>query len=38
MKFIHLDCMKKWIKSKLTYEKKENVISIKWKSFECELC
>ena len=38
MKYIHLDCLKKWIKSKLTYDEKENVTSIIWKNFECELC
>ena len=38
MRYIHLDCLKKWISSKLTYEIKPNITSISWKTFECELC
>jgi len=38
MKFIHLECLKKWISSKLIYENKTNITSISWKTFECELC
>lgn len=38
MRYIHLDCLKKWIRAKLTYDEKEFVTSIAWKNFECELC
>ena len=38
MRFIHLDCLKKWIGSKLTYDNKPNIVSISWTTFECELC
>lgn len=42
MKFIHLECLKKWIISKLNIEEdyylNKNVISILWENFKCELC
>ena len=42
MKYIHLQCLKRWVRSKvkpLTNEKmKECLESFIWKTFECEVC
>lgn len=38
MKFIHLECLKSWIKQRVTITQKQNSINIYWKSLSCELC
>lgn len=37
MKFIHLKCLNKWMKSKMNTDN-YNCITLLWKNFECELC
>lgn len=38
IKFIHVTCIKLWLKSKTRVSKNNNSISYKIKNFECELC
>ena len=38
MKHIHINCLRKWLNSKLHTKKTDYMSSITWKSLECELC
>jgi hypothetical protein len=38
VKFIHLKCVRKWIKSKVAEKHQVNLIKYKWKAFHCEIC
>lgn len=38
MKYIHFDCLKNWLKSKITVKTSNNYISYTFKQLECELC
>lgn len=38
MKYIHINCLRKWLNSKIQTKKSEFMSSITWKSLECELC
>eukprot|EP01017_Pseudomicrothorax_dubius_P032908 TRINITY_DN4354_c0_g1_i1.p1 TRINITY_DN4354_c0_g1~~TRINITY_DN4354_c0_g1_i1.p1 ORF type:complete len:490 (+),score=89.00 TRINITY_DN4354_c0_g1_i1:221-1690(+) len=38
VKYIHINCLQLWLKSKLTTKQTPTVTSIVWKSLECELC
>lgn len=38
MKYIHVKCLQRWLKSKLQFKHVDNLTSIYWKSLECELC
>ena len=38
MKYVHLKCLQKWLKSKLHVKMTNYSTSIYWKSLECELC
>lgn len=38
MKFIHLNCLKAWIKQRVEVKESPNAISINWKLLNCELC
>lgn len=38
VKFIHFDCLKKWLNQKLALQQIPNLQSYYWKSFDCELC
>lgn len=38
MKYIHLQCLQQWLKTKLHTKVSGNSVSILWKTLECELC
>ncbi len=38
MKFIHVLCLQKWLKSKLHIKQTSFSTSVYWKTLECELC
>ena len=38
MKFIHIDCLRNWLKSKVVTKTLLNMISYSFKPLECELC
>lgn len=38
IRFIHYQCLKKWLDAKKQQKTGENFTSIYWKTFECELC
>ena len=38
VKHIHLKCLQEWVKSKLNMQHRKNLITIFWKSLNCELC
>lgn len=38
IKYIHLECLKKWLKAKLHTRQSEHSVIYMWKNLECELC
>ena len=38
MKFIHLNCLRKWIRQRVVINDTQNVTRIFWKNLTCELC
>ncbi len=38
MGLVHLDCLKVWQSTKMQTKRNENLISLYWKTFECEIC
>lgn len=38
IKYLHVQCLKDWLKSKLNTRTSPNSTSYFWKNFECELC
>lgn len=38
MKFVHLQCLKSWIRRRISVKESSQVTLIKWKSLSCELC
>ena len=38
VKYLHLNCLKLWIKSKITTRQTENSVSYQWKTIECDIC
>ena len=36
--FIHLDCLRMWLGTKLQRKESDHLISLYWKFFECEIC
>jgi len=38
MKFMHVECIKSWLNSKLVVTKTPRLSSYNWRSFECEIC
>jgi hypothetical protein len=38
MRYIHLECLQKWLNSKITTRERGNSRSYSWKSLECSLC
>lgn len=38
LKYIHLSCLQKWVKTKLNIQENKNLITIFWKNLDCELC
>lgn len=38
VKYIHLQCLKQWLRSKVTVRSSENSTTYHWKFLECEIC
>ncbi len=38
VKYIHYECIKAWLHTKMTTKSTENSHTLSWKHFECELC
>jgi hypothetical protein len=38
MKFIHLECLRHWMRSRMIIRNTENCITMSWKSLDCEIC
>jgi hypothetical protein len=38
VRYIHYDCLKHWLKQKMTTNEQESCVSYTWKQFECEIC
>jgi hypothetical protein len=38
MKYVHIKCLQRWLKSKLHIKDSGQAVSIFWKALECELC
>lgn len=38
VRYIHLDCLRQWLRSKVTIKKNEYTTSYCYKPFQCELC
>lgn len=38
MGLVHLDCLRAWQSTKMQTKRNENLISLYWKTFECEIC
>jgi len=38
MKYIHLQCLKRWLSSKMSTSESENSVIYNWKTVECEIC
>jgi hypothetical protein len=36
--FIHFNCLKNWLSTKLQKKENDSLISMYWKTFECEIC
>jgi len=38
VRYIHFNCLKYWLKQKMTLKEEECCTSYTWKQFECEIC
>lgn len=38
VEFIHFDCLRRWIKTKMTAKETDKLKQYLWTSFECEIC
>ena len=38
VRYIHLQCLQSWIKSRLNVEQSKSIMTIFWKNLHCELC
>ncbi|CAG9328886.1 unnamed protein product [Blepharisma stoltei] len=38
MKYVHINCLKEWLKNRITARETPKAISYYWKDFSCELC
>lgn len=38
VRYIHYECLKHWLKQKMTLKEETNCCSYTWKQFECEIC
>jgi hypothetical protein len=36
--FIHFECLRNWLGTKLQRKESEHLVSMYWKTFECEIC
>lgn len=38
MKYIHLECLRSWLKSRMVSRNTDNCVTFSWKSIDCEIC
>lgn len=38
VKYIHLNCLKSWLRSKVTVRASDHSVTYQWKTLECEIC
>ena len=38
VKYIHLNCMRQWLHSKVSVHTSDHAVTYQWKSLECEIC
>jgi len=38
VRYIHFECLKHWLKQKMTLKQETHCVSYTWKQFECEIC
>lgn len=38
MKHVHIECLQKWVSSRLVTRQSENSVTYHWKAMDCELC
>ena len=38
MKFIHIECLQEWLKSRLNLKQNGAAMSYFWRTLDCELC
>lgn len=38
VKYLHMNCLKMWIKSKVTTRQTDNSVTYQWKTIECDIC
>lgn len=38
VKYIHFECLKKWLENKMSSKSSDSHHTLSWKQFECELC
>ena len=38
VRYIHLECLQEWLRTRLDIDRSPNVLSYHWKSLDCELC
>lgn len=36
--FIHYNCLKNWLSTKMQKKESDHLVSMYWKTFECEIC
>ena len=36
--YVHLDCLKTWVTTKMQVERLPHVVTYFWQNFECEIC
>jgi hypothetical protein len=36
--FVHFECLRNWLSTKLQRKESDNLVSMYWKTFECEIC
>lgn len=38
VRFVHLECLKRWVSTKMVVERSPTIQTYFWNSFECEIC
>lgn len=38
VRYVHLDCLKTWVQTKMQVERQIHVVTFFWHNFECEIC
>lgn len=38
MKYLHVECLQKWLKNKTIFRENETTLTTLWKGLECDIC